>query len=186
MKTDNLLREAKICFASGQLEKCVDLFNVAEQAGAEKTDICLSRGAALMALGRYQEAKDDFTAVIDDDSTNERAHYYRGIAHAALGEFQLAIEDLTQTLIRNNDRGIAHLVRGLAYFELGQQDDAVLDFNTASAFTGAELQSFKKIFGDIPMPFDNTKALLAKENAPWNNLFSQESATMLSSLLSEN
>jgi tetratricopeptide (TPR) repeat protein len=186
MKTDKLLREAKICFVSGQLEKCIDLFNAAEKTGAEQTAICLSRGAALMALGRYWEAKDDFTTVIDDDSTNERAYYYRGIAYVALGEFQPAIEDLTQTLIRNNDRGIAHLVRGLAYAELGQKDDAILDFNTASAFTGAELKSFKKLFGDIPVPFDSTKALLAKENAPWNNLISEDSANILSSLLSEN
>jgi len=185
MKTQNLMREAKICFASGQLEKSIDLFNAAEQAGAEKTDLCLSRGAAFMALSQYREAEANFTTVLNHDDKNERAHYYRGIAHAALGEFQQAIEDLTQTLIRNNNRGIAHLVRGLAYAELGQKDDAILDFNTASAFTGAELHSFRKIFGDIPPPFNNTKAMLAKENAPWNNLFSQKSATMLTSFLRE-
>jgi hypothetical protein len=71
----------------------------------------------------------------------------------------------------------------LAYGELGNKRDAVLDFNTASAFSDAELQSFKKLFGNIPSPFNNSKALLAKENAPWNNLISHEAAKKLSDLL---
>ena len=183
MKDRNCLQKAKLFFASGQLEKSIDYFTLAEKEGGDIVDICLSRGAAAMALGRYAPAEKDFTQVLIEDKKNERAHYFRGVARVALGEYEKAINDLTFSLIRNNNRGIAHLARGLAYSELGNEKDAALDFNTASAFSDAELQSFKKLFGDIPSPFTNTKALLAKENAPWNNLLSRDAAKKLFKLL---
>ena len=183
MDPSKYLREAKILFASGQLEKCIDLFTLAEEKGCNPIDVYLSRGAAAMALGRHQEAKEDFTRVLAEDAKNERAHYFRGVARVALGEYEKAIDDLTFSLARNNDRGIAHLARGLAYAELGNEKDAVLDFNGSSAFSDAELKSFKQLFGDATSPFKNTKALLSKENAPWNNLLSRDTATQLSNLL---
>lgn len=180
----NQFREAKILFASGHLEESIELFNIAEDCGSKLIDVCLSRGAARVALGRYQDAEQDFTRVLGEDKDNERAYYFRGISRVALGHYEDAIQDLTQSLTRNHQRGIAHLVRGLAYSELGEKSDAELDFNSASAFSEAELQSFEKLFGKIPSPFQNTKALLAKENAPWNNLLTGRSADMLRSLLS--
>ena len=136
-----------------------------------------------MALGNYSDAKEDFTRVLSIDTRNERAHYFRGIALVALGKYEDGISDLTSSLMQNNNRGIAHLVRGLAYSELGQESDAILDINSASAFSDSEIESFKKIFGDLPGSFQNTKAMLAKENAPWNNLLSKDSADKLLSLL---
>ena len=183
MKRMNSLKEAKIFFASGQLEKSIEYFTLAEKAGDDIVDVCLSRGAAAMAMGRYAAAEKDFTRVLIEDEQNERAHYFRGLARVALGEYEKAINDLTFSLIRNNNRGIAHLARGLAYSELGNEKDAALDFNTASAFSDAELQSFKKLFGETPSPFTNSKALFAKENAPWNNLLSREAAKKLFNLL---
>ena len=130
-------------------------------------------------------AKEDFSRVLKKDAKHERALYFRGIACVALGEYDQAIEDLTVSLIRNNDRGIAHLARGLAYAELGKEHDAALDMNSATAFSDAELQSFKKLFGDLPSPFRNTQAFLAKENAPWTNLLSRDSANKLLKLIQQ-
>lgn len=179
MNQSSVLREAKILFASGQLARSIDVFNRAEEGGYSLQDVWLSRGAAQLALGNYGDAEKDFSRVLDKERDNERAFYYRGVARVGLARFEDAIEDLTQCLRRNNDRGIAHLARGLAYSELGDEKYAELDFNSASAFSEAELQSFTKLFGKMPSPFKNTQALLAKENAPWNNLLSDESAEML-------
>ncbi len=183
MENTDYLREAKILFASGQLEKSIDYFALAQEKGCDEMDLYLSRGAAEMALGSYRDAEKDFTRVLAEDGEHERAHYFRGVARAALGNYEEAISDLTFSLIRNNHRGIAHLLRGLAYAELGNDRDAALDFNTASAFSEAELESFNKLFGKMPNPFDNSKALLSKADAPWNNLLSKDAATMLSNLL---
>lgn len=177
------LQEAKILFASGQLDKSIESFNLAEEQGSDIIDTCLSRGAALVALRRFQEAERDFSNVLEVDRHNERAFYFRGVARAALGKYQAAILDLTQSLCRNNDRGIAHLLRGLAYLELGQSRDAELDFNSAAAFSESEMVSFKNVFGVIDSPFKNTKAMLSEESAPWKNVLSDRSAQMLRNLL---
>ena len=183
MEQKHQLREAKILFASGQLDESILAFNLAEEQGSEIIDTCLSRGAALVALNRFDQAERDFSTVLEHDKNNERAYYYRGIARAALGQYAAAIKDLTQSLSRNNDRGIAHLIRGLAYSELGQSRDAELDFNSAAAFSASEMESFKNVFSVIDSPFKNTKAMLAKESAPWKNLLSDRSAEMLRGLL---
>lgn len=177
------LTEAKIFFASGQLEKSIETFSVAEKRGCNVIDLCLSRGAAQMALGNYREAKEDFSRVLAEDNNHERAYYFRGIALFALGEYQEAVADLTLSLTRNNNRGIAHLARGMAYAELGDEKYAELDLSSARAFSSAEFKSFKKLFGSLPAPFTKTRELMAKENAPWNNLLPRDSAEKLLDLI---
>lgn len=175
----NTLRQAKIYFASGQLEKSIEYFSLAAEEGHELPLIWMSRGAAYIALGDYAAAKDDLTLALSLDPKNERACFFRGVAMFALGEYEKSIDDLTQSLIKNNNRGIAHLMRGIAYAELGHDSDAELDINSASAFSSAEFSSFNKVFGDLPDAFPNSKALLSRENAPWKNLLSRESGDML-------
>lgn len=179
MENVNYLREAKILFASGQLEQCIDKFSAAEAEGCSVVVACLSRGAALVALGRFKEAEEDFSRVLTEDENNERAYYFRGITRVALGNYNAAMKDLTQSLIRNHDRGIAYLVRGLAYSELGKDTDAVLDFNSSSHFSSAEFKSFKNVFGKAVSPFQQTKTRLAEEDAPWNNVLTEDAADRL-------
>jgi len=177
------IRRAKLFFASGQILECIREFTLAEQEGYELVDIWLSRGAALLVQGRYKLAETDFSNVLEVQKDNERAYYYRGVARAAQGQHRKAIDDLTASLSRNNNRGIAHLVRGLSYAELGNQSDAVLDINSAGAFSDAEIKSFTTLFGNGGFPFRNAKALMAEENAPWNNLLDPSSAETLMKLL---
>jgi hypothetical protein len=94
-----------------------------------------------------------------------------------------AIKDLSLPLTRKNNRGIAHLIRVVAYAELGQEEYAMLDLNSAKAFSSGEFKSFKKLFGSLPAPFTKTKELVAKENAPWNNLLHKDFAQELLDLL---
>jgi len=177
------IRKAKLLFASGQIRESIKHFTLAENEGYELVDIWLSRGAALLALSHYKSAEKDFSNVLEVQQDNERAYYYRGISRAGQGHHQKAIGDLTASLSRNNNRGIAHLIRGLSYAELGNRSDAVLDINSAGAFSDAELDSFAKLFGTIGHPFRNARALLAEENAPWNNLLDRSSAEKLMKLL---
>ena len=169
--------------ACGKLTESVELFTLAEKYGLGTIDLWLSRGAALMASGDYRNAEQDFSKVLEEDPQNERACYFRGIALVALGRYEEGIHDLTASLRRNNDRGIAHLIRGLAYLELGEEFDSQLDLNSASAFSDAEIRSFKNLFGNFPGSYTRTRSLLAEENAPWNTLLSRDSADTLIKLL---
>lgn len=174
------LQEGKILFASGRPAASIPLFTAALDQGADPLVIGLSRGAAYIALQRYGEAKEDFSLAIEADRHNERAYYYRGIAEVALGEYHSAIDDLTRSLVQNHGRGIAHLARGIAYAELGQEKDAELDFNSASAFTKAELESFLKVFDNHPGQRDKTLAMLKRQSAPWKALLTEAEADWLS------
>ena len=185
MEHKQQLREAKMLFASGQLEKSIESFNRAEEQGSDIIDTSLSRGAALVALRRFEEAERDFSRVLEADMENERAYYFRGVARAALGQFQAAINDLTQSISRNNNRGVARLLRGLAYSELDQSGAAENDLNFAATSSAHEMESFKSVFSVIDSPFKNTKAKLGDENEPWKNVLSDRSAQMLRSLLDD-
>lgn len=178
-KSLEIIRKAKICFASGQLKRSVELFSLAEKECESHLDIWMSRGAARMAMGQYRVAADDFTKVLVEDPKNERAHYFRGVAEVALGQYEAAIADLTQSLVVNHGRGIAYLLRGIAYAELGQTSNAELDINSATAFSSAEFDSFTNLFGELPDAFKNSRSLLSRDNAPWNNLLSRVSAKTL-------
>ena len=156
MNQQQQLREAKILFASGQLEKSINSFDRAEEQGSDIIDTCLSRGAAFVALRRFEEAERDFSSVLETDSDNERAYYFRGVAR---------------------------LLRGLAYSELDQSGEAETDFKTVADFSEYEMESFKNVFGVIDSPFKNTKAMLSEDKAPWKNVLSDRSAQMLRNLL---
>ena len=172
-------------FASGQLDKSIESFNRAESEGSDTIDTCLSRGAAFMALRRFEEAERDFSRVLDADVENERAYYFRGVARAALGQFQAAINDLTQSIRRNSDRTVARLLRGLAYSELGQSGEAENDLNFAAASSAHQMESFKNVFSVIDSPFKNTKEKLRDEKESWKNVLSDRSAEMLRNLLED-
>ena len=180
-----LLREAKMRFAAGELDKSIESFNRAEEQGSDIIDTCLSRGAAFVALRRFEEAERDFSRVVETDVENERAYYFRGVARAALGQFQAAINDLTESIRRNSDRTVARLLRGLAYSELGRSDEAEKDLNSAAASSAHEMESFKNVFSVIDSPFKNTKEKLRDENEPWKNVLSDRSAQMLRNLLED-
>ena len=170
------LQEGKILFASGNPEASIPFFTTALEQGADQVTVGLSRGSANMALQRFTDAKEDFTLVIDAAPQNERAYYFRGIAEIALQQYEAAIVDLTRSLTKNHKRGIAYLARGLAYTELGNEKDAQLDFNSASAFSEAELQSFLKVFDNHPAQRNKTIEMLKRQGAPWKALLSQKEA----------
>jgi len=170
------LREGRILFASGQPEQSIPYFTAALEQGIDPVIIGLSRGTAYIALGRYLEAKEDFTLVLNNDPQNERGYFFRGIARFALGEYAPAIEDLTRSLTKNHNRGIAYLARGLAYAKLGEKKDAALDFNSAAAFSSAEVESFLKLFESHNSRLNKTMAMLKKQSAPWKALLTREEA----------
>lgn len=170
------LQEAKILFASGLPEESIKYFTSALEEGVDPVIIGLSRGTARMALRQHRDAESDFTMALDTDPENERAYYFRGIARVALGEYENAIKDLTRSLTKNHNRGIAYLARGLAYSELGEENDAALDFNSAAAFSSAEVESFLKLFENHKSQFNKTMLMLKRERAPWKTLLTTDDA----------
>lgn len=184
MDGKSALHEAKILFASGHPKESIPFFTAALNQGLDPVLIGLSRGTANMAIQKYDDAENDFTLVLETDPDNERAYYFRGVARVALGEYEHAIRDLTRSLIKNHSRGIAYLARGLAYAQLGEEKDAALDFNSAAAFSSAEVDSFLRIFENRKSQFNKTLAMLKHNSAPWKALLTREEAAKIKDWLS--
>ena len=87
MEKKDYLREAKLLFASGQLEQCIELFTQAYENGSDPVETCLSRGAAAMASSRYQDAEEDFSRVLatekeHDSKKQDKQLLAQGLQHA--------------------------------------------------------------------------------------------------------
>lgn len=86
-KTDwkKTLRQAKIYFVSGQLEKSIEYFSLAEKGGHELPLIWMSRGAAYIVLGDYAAAKDDLTLVLELGSQKQESLLFSWSGNGCLG-----------------------------------------------------------------------------------------------------
>jgi putative GTP pyrophosphokinase len=60
--------------------------------------VLMHRGMAQFADGSYRAALDDFSAAIDLDEKNSRAHFYRGTVYRVLGDTSLAEADFARCL----------------------------------------------------------------------------------------
>ena len=167
MKGTTLLNEGKMRFVSGLPEESIGLFSKAAEEGCNPVTVYLNRGAALIALKRYQEAEDDFDRVLAIDTDNERALYYRGIAHMLTGAYDEAITDLTGALQRNHNRGVAFFARGIANAEVGREDAAVDDFRNAAVLSNVEVEGLMNLYGTNRSQFHRTLALLEGDRGPW-------------------
>ncbi len=171
---ETFFQEAKHLFATGHPKESIALFTRAEEEGCNPVNIHMSRGAAYMALGEYENAFEDFSLVLDIDIDNERALYFKGISLLNLGRFEEAVNDLTRSISLNHERGTAFLARALAFSELGRDEESVRDLKTAVAFSGVEVESFLNKYGSNRTLFEKYMALLDGDRGPVTMVLNDE------------
>lgn len=88
-------------------------------------------GDALYRAGRYQEAIDILSQLLQRSPDSITAYINRGLAYIALRDFQHAIVDCNHALIRSPHNAIAYNNRGRSYFFLGDYLHAITDHNRA-------------------------------------------------------
>ena len=125
------LLTAAIAYAEGSPEAALTAWQQAA-AGPEAAAARLGAGAALTALGRWQEAADAFLAVADQ-SPLLRARALSGIALLQLrvGQPEAAITWVDRALEADPTDAYAHYLRGRASRELGQLQSAVESLQAA-------------------------------------------------------
>jgi len=102
---------------------------------ARRAELHFARGNAYLSLQRYQNAVDDFTAVIELNPTLGGAYVDRGVAHHHLRQYERAIRDYDRAIALNSDLFAAHYNRALSYFRLGRYAEAWKDFDDAAKRT---------------------------------------------------
>src|SRR5262249_37947205 len=82
------------------------------KGGTPSTDFFRGRGLARMKLGRYPEAVDDYTRVLEREPDAE-IHEHRGWAHFFSEAWKLALRDFERALELDASNGDALIGRGL-------------------------------------------------------------------------
>ncbi len=81
--------------------------------------------------GKYHEAIELLTEVLDDDPENAAAYNNRGDAKQGLEEYEAAIDDYDQAIDIDPENDIAYNNRGNAKQELGEYEAAIDDYDQA-------------------------------------------------------
>lgn len=90
-----------------------------------------SRSMAFFSLGQFNQAIEDFTAIVSLDPRSSPAYFYRGLALYKIGQFENAITDFTQASMLTRNNPDIFISRGLAYSNTNQPGLALQDFKTA-------------------------------------------------------
>lgn len=116
---------------SDALEFCSRAIESGDLTGAALAAALHSRGLALGAAGRDDDAIADFSAAIGIDARHARAHFGRATALARTGKLEAAIADFDRSIALDPGYTLAYSGRGTCYRELGQFDRAIADYDEA-------------------------------------------------------
>lgn len=94
----------------------------------------LNRGVEYYRLGRFKEAAEDFTVLVESGGPAPElaeSYRYRAIAYQGMDENSLAIRDLNEAIRLNPGNPAAYNDRGNSYAGIGYYKKAVEDLQTA-------------------------------------------------------
>ncbi len=153
--TGAMVTRGNLYLSSGDFSKAkADFTNalVLKPVGAEQFECLGKRGVASYALGKFREAADDFTSLLEVSSEDRALNYVRrGLAFNALDEqdrarqsFESALDSTVQ--LTANDM----LIKAFAQKQLGQQEYFLETLKEAEE-KGANKSKIKEcIFGNVP------------------------------------
>jgi len=137
-----LLADGRVVEAVAELDKAIHLKPV---PGQTRIDLIAhgNRGTALMKLGRWNEAIDDFNRAIEDFNRaavtpvqSVDAYCNRGACYLVLNRFAEALADENEALKLKPDHAEAYINRAVYYFLQKDYDRAWADVRSARKFGG--------------------------------------------------
>ncbi len=93
----------------------------------------LRRGLIAFALGRTQQAADDFVRILDANPASDTVRYHYARALNRLGRYRAALAETDVLLTRRPDDFALFQLRGAAYDALGQREPARLAWEKAQS-----------------------------------------------------
>ena len=91
----------------------------------------MNRGVVYASLGQWDNAIDDYSKAITNDTKNIKAYYNRGVAYANLKQWDNAMADYSKAIEINPKYKDGYYNRGVVYATHGQWDKAIADFSEA-------------------------------------------------------
>jgi len=131
--TRALFERAVAVHGAGELVQAEALYREVLSLAPDLTPAYANLGATLLALGRYAEAIDACSLVIERDPALVAARNTRGSALRALGRPLEALADFDAVLARRPDHAVTYNNRGNALRELGRYQEALASYGDAIA-----------------------------------------------------
>ena len=98
---------------------------------AQSDDKTFNEAEGLFAAGKYEEAAELYSDVIQADSDNLNAFLRRGFCNSVQKNYDKAIMDFTSVIDVYSEHPFAYISRGSAYNKLEKYELAMADFNKA-------------------------------------------------------
>jgi eukaryotic-like serine/threonine-protein kinase len=100
----------------------------------EDKDTRFQRGLIALALGRAEQARDDFARVLAADPTNDAVRYQHARALNRLGLYKSALAETDVLFTRHPDDFALFQLRGTAFDALGEREPARLAWKKAHSY----------------------------------------------------
>ena len=125
---------AELHFSLGQYKAAEEAYT-RFMAGQEEVDpaALYMRGVSFMQSGRYKEAIDDLSFVVDDAEHGSNARFNRAVSYMQLGRLDEAEADFTVLMDAGIQMAGLHFNRGVVRMSLGNVAGAVEDFTSSIA-----------------------------------------------------
>ena len=111
-----IIEEAIILRESGQFEKAIEKFNLAEKKYGEMSPIFINRGVTYDQNGEIENSINDFSRCLKIDKQNFTALLNRGLAYAKTKDFNKSLKDFNSAIEINKNRPIIYINRAVMYF----------------------------------------------------------------------
>jgi tetratricopeptide (TPR) repeat protein len=174
MNTISDRMKGKKYFLDGNLPASIKAFTLALEKEPSSPEVLLGRGAAYLKLGRFDEAVQDLSKVLDGGGDCERAFFLRGIAYLNANELEQALADLNRALEYNRKRGAAILARGLALSSIGYHKEAKKDFNNSYVLNNILIDEFLEEYAISEGLFEQAMKIFSADTKEWGLLLTED------------
>ncbi|MCE7991031.1 MAG: tetratricopeptide repeat protein [Roseivirga sp.] len=139
---DDVTREADQLFNGGQYQAAIDSYT--EYLTTKPKDIksLYNRGRAFEELGQLENARKDFTRVLDLDSDNVSANMSMGKYWYGKKSYQRAINFFDKVIQVDGRVSDAYMFKGRCYHQMGEFEDAMNGYNQAIDFDKKNAEAF--------------------------------------------
>ena len=123
----NALEKCKGVEVNQVIEGCTEVIEKKQADGEGLADIYGRRANAYGAMGKFEEAFNDFARAIELKPQDADLYYYRGILHSQAGDHAKSIGDLDKSLELKPGSAVVLSHRGYVHSQQGNHDAAIAD-----------------------------------------------------------
>lgn len=102
----------------------------------------LARGSVYLKMGNTNNAKSDFSRILDIDANHPKAYHLRGLSRQMEGDNDGALNDFNRAIDIDPKYGAAYYSRSILLTKKGQDTEAAEDMKMVAQPTNVDVQNF--------------------------------------------